>query len=85
MMPRIEAGETLSAINRAALTNNVGFESDLDRHHAIDLLEHKARGILPGDEPARTASGDDLAGMGIGIVMEESPLVTDAVEGQAHG
>lgn len=71
MMPRIEAAETLAAVNRAALTNNVGFQNDIDRQRALEQLEQRVRGVVPGEEPARRASADDLAGMGIGIVTEE--------------
>ncbi len=86
MMPRIEAAETLAAVNRAALGNNVGFSSDIDRQRMIEQLEHRARGFAPGEEPARTANPDDLAGMGIGVVIEDAPIATgSAAAGGENG
>lgn len=86
MMPRIEAGETLSAVNRAALTNNIGFEDERDRRRAIDALERRA-GMEQAPAPARAASVEDLAAMGIALVMEEpaAPSSSAAIGEQEHG
>ncbi|MCX9146622.1 hypothetical protein [Erythrobacter sp. WG] len=86
MIPRIEAGETLAAINRAALTNNLTFENELDRQAAIARLERKARGERE-PAPAR-ADPQDLAGMGIGVSEEAAPEIADRAAwlgGVGHG
>jgi hypothetical protein len=71
MMPRIEAGEQLAAISRAALSHNLGFENELDRQRAMDRLERRASGGDRDEPRAKPASPDDLAAMGIGLVIEE--------------
>lgn len=76
MMPRIEAGETLMAVGRAALTNNVGYESELDRQSAFEDVRRRAAGE-PKPEPIM-ADPADLAGMGIGIAnAEDLPTIVD--------
>jgi hypothetical protein len=77
MLPRIEASETLAAINRAALCHNVGFESELDRQELIQRLRFKAAGEAP-PAPAK-AEPADLAGMGIAMRSEggDLPVITD--------
>lgn len=76
MMPRIEAQETLAAVNRAALTNNIGFRTEEDRQQAIEQLESRARGEAPGaPQPADPA---ELAAMGFAVETEEG---ADAVIG----
>ena len=77
MMPRIEAAEALTEINLAALSNGLGFESDLDRQRIIDGLERKASGRT--QEAAPPADPADLAGMGIGMRDADSavPVIGD--------
>lgn len=84
MIPRIEAGETLAAVNRAALSHNVGFENDLDRQRVMDALERKAAGAMP---PASVkAEPADLAGMGIGVKIDgEMPTIGDLAGWLDHG
>jgi hypothetical protein len=65
MLPRLEAGETLVAVNRAALGNNTGFESEQERQRVIEALRHKASGEAP-PAPAK-ADPSDLAAMGIAV------------------
>jgi hypothetical protein len=75
MMPRIEASETLSAINVAALAAGAG--EPHDRARIFDGLERKAAG---GERPAAAkAEPADLAGMGIGMKAAEGeqPVITD--------
>jgi len=62
MLPRIEAQETLAAINVAALAAGAG--EPLDRRRIFVELERKAAGAER--EPAQKAQPADLAGMGIG-------------------
>lgn len=76
MMPRIEAQETLAAVNRAALTHNVGFRTEEDRQQAIEHVESRARGEAPAaPQPADPA---ELAAMGFAVETEEG---VDAVIG----
>lgn len=84
MMPRIEAGEQLAAINRAVLSNNLGFENEIDRQRALDALRQRATGEGPR-APAK-ADPSDLAAMGIGVVnAEELPTVGDLKGWLDHG
>lgn len=77
MMPRIEAGETLAAVSRAALTNNVGYETEAERQRAFEDLRRKATGEAP-PKPAR-ADPADLAAMGVAMVGDEAdrPVIAD--------
>ncbi len=76
MMPRIDAAETLAAVNRAALGNNRGFASELDHQRAMDAIRAAASGEA-APAPAK-ADPADLAAMGIGIAnSEELPAITD--------
>lgn len=68
MMPRIEAAEKLARVEAAALSHNVAFESEIDRQRMIDALRDKASGA--DALPPKAADPTDLAGMGIGLVME---------------
>lgn len=88
MIPRIEAAETLAAVNRAALTNNVGFEHEHDRQAAIARLERKASG--EGMPRPVVASPEDLAAMGIAVSTNDAdmPMITDRAAwlgGADHG
>jgi hypothetical protein len=84
MMPRIEAGEQLAAINRAALSNNIGFENELDRQRAFDALRQRATG--EGPRAAAKADPADLAMMGIGVSnAAELPTIGDVKEWLDHG
>jgi hypothetical protein len=76
MMPRIDAAETLGAVNRAVLGNNIGFRSPEDRERAIAAIEGRARGDAA--EEAGPADPADLAAMGIGIANEDdAPVIED--------
>lgn len=77
MLPRLEASETLAAINRAALSHNVGFESELDRQELVQQLRFKAAGEAP-PAPAKAAPAD-LAAMGIAVsnAGEDLPVIDD--------
>lgn len=84
MMPRIEAGETLAAVSRAALTNNVGYASELDRQGAVEEIRRKAAGAPP-PEPVK-ADPSDLAGMGIAIAnADDLPTIGDLEGWLDHG
>jgi hypothetical protein len=77
MMHRIEAGETLATVNRAALSNNIGFASDCDRQRAMEAVERRAADTPP-PAPVK-ASPADLASMGVGIrpVDGDASPITD--------
>ena len=87
MMPRIEAAETLAAVNRAALSNNVGFRSELDRERVIEATERRAAGAPP--PAAVTADAEDLAAMGIAVKESAGEAATipdlDAWLGKSGG
>lgn len=75
MIPRLEAAETLSAVNRAALGAGAG--EPTDRARIFAELERKASGER-APAPAR-ADPQDLAGMGIGMRSDggETPVIDD--------
>lgn len=84
MMPRIEAGEQLAVINRAALSNNIGFENELDRQRAFDALRRRATGEA-APEPVK-ADPSDLAAMGIGVTnTDDLPTIGDLKGWLDHG
>lgn len=65
MLPRIEAQETLAAINVAALAAGAG--EPLDRQRIFAELQRKAS----GEKSAKPASDDDLGAMGIGMEFSD--------------
>lgn len=83
MIPRIEAAETLTAINRAALGAGAGEPNDRARYFAE--LERKASGE-PAPAPAK-ADAQDLARMGIAITgnPEETPVIPNLEEWLGQG
>ena len=84
MMPRIEAGEQLAVISRAALSNNIGFENEMDRQRAFDALRQRATGEGP-PAPAK-ADPADLAAMGIAVSNADAlPTIGDVKEWLDHG
>lgn len=84
MMPRIDAAETLGAVNRAVLGNNIGFASEIDRERAMDATRQKASG--EGPPAAVKADPADLAAMGIGITdAGDQPAITDLKGWLDHG
>lgn len=97
MMTRIEAGEALAAVNRAAISHNLGFERELDRQEQLDALRRRAAGAPP-PAPVK-ADPSDLAAMGIGVSnagdlptigdlegwLDQSPSNSAPVGGQEHG
>lgn len=85
MMPRIEAGETLAAIGRAALTNGASYESALDRQSALEEVRRKAAGEAP-PKPVK-ANPDDLAGMGIAMTdaARDRPVIGNLEEWLGNG
>lgn len=68
MMPRIEAQETLSGINMAALAAGGG--EPLDRARIFAELDRKAS----GETRAKAAGPDDLNSMGLGLDGGETDL-----------
>lgn len=76
MMPRIEAAETLGAVNRAVLGNNRGFANELDHQRAMDAIRAAASG--EGAPAPAKADPADLAAMGIGIANAgDQPVIAD--------
>lgn len=69
MIGRLEAGEALAAIERAAISHNLGFEREADRKEAIARLERRASGT-PEPAPLK-ADPADLAAMGIAVQPAE--------------
>lgn len=74
MLPRLEARESLTATERAALGNNIGFPSEEHRQHALEALRRRAVGA-PDPAPVKADPGD-LAGMGIGLRQSGGDLPT---------
>ncbi len=83
MIPRLEAAETLSAVNRAALGAGAGEPNDRARIFAE--LDRKASGER-APAPAK-ADPQDLAGMGIGMRSDggETPMIADLEEWLGNG
>lgn len=75
MIGRLEAGEALAAIERAALSHNLGFEREADRKEAIARLERRASGA-PDPAPVK-AEPADLAAMGIGVQPGDGAVIAD--------
>ncbi len=83
MIPRLEAAETLAAVNRAALGAGAG--EPTDRARIFAELERKASGAS-APAPAK-ADPQDLAGMGIGVRSDggETPMIDDLKGWLDHG
>lgn len=69
MMPRIEAGEALDALHARALATMSGDEPV--KQEAVAKLQARARGEKAEAERPRKASADQLAQMGIGMMIAE--------------
>lgn len=73
MIGRLEAGEALAAIERAAISHNLGFAREADRTEAIARLERRAAGT-PEPAPVK-ADPADLAAMGIAVQPGEGAAI----------
>jgi|GEM_PF-1786351 len=73
MIGRLEAGEALAEIERAAMSRDLGFAREADRKAAIARLERRASGA-PAPAPVEADPGD-LAAMGIAVQTVDGPAI----------